>query len=460
MSMEIKEKSKRVVENVPEVFSLERIDISEEIIHELVKVMNHIHQVEYPYRFWKIVMVDYVNAIVSIKHILDCQEMKSRPPLQPVNSHHVPTFKQRVMARLPSVIKHYKTLSNRSQIFSLLKTEKNISIGLPDIEAVRKDTGPVMPVHYPVFPGSGNTRKRKRASQLAAQYENIFYRNMVKQLPRIYVEYFDGMFNTIPLFNPEEKVFHTHGLPIFYNSLLIAKYLNHGAKLFCYQHGAYYGEMVGHNSHYNESSVADEFRTWGWKVRSNDVPWKAYRMEKFSLEYEKKSKTAAYDFLMCYPDVFHANQAYFKKITDYFLENINPAKYKKIMARPRPMNRMFSHAGRLSFITDSRVTIDSGLGSMAEAIANSRLVIQFSIPATNFMECVYVGHPTMGVLDNDQPTEVVKPYYDFLMQQGVIHNDFASLVDHLNKINLDEWWATLIKEPMFLQFKNEFLRKV
>jgi hypothetical protein len=66
----------------------------------------------------------------------------------------------------------------------------------------------------------------------------------------------------------------------------------------------------------------------------------------------------------------------------------------------------------------------------------------------------------MGLLDNDQPTNIVKPYYDFLLKQGVIHNNFISLVEHLNKIDLDEWWAALIKEPMYLQFKNEFLRKV
>jgi putative transferase (TIGR04331 family) len=283
---------------------------------------------------------------------------------------------------------------------------------------------------------------------------------MVKQLPKIYVEYFDSLYNKIPLVNPEEKIFHAHGLPVFYNSLLIAKYLNHGAKLYCYQHGAYYGELIGHNSHYNESSVADEFRTWGWKMKPNDVPWKAYRLEKFKLQYDAVPKTKEFDFLMCYPDVFHANQDFYKKISDYFLTNINSGSYKKIMARPRPMNKMFSHAGRLSFITDSRVTIDSGLGSMPKIIARCRLVIQFTVPATNFMECLYVDHPTMGVLDNDQPTDIVKPYYDFLMQQGVLHDNFNSLVEHLNKIDLDEWWAALIKEPMYLQFKNEFLRKV
>jgi len=458
--MEEKEKSKKVVENIPEVFSFERIEISEVIIHELVKVLNHIHETDYSYRFWKIIVGEYVNSLVSIKPILEQQEMKTTPPLQPVNSHDVPTLKQKVLARAPAIIKHYKTLRNQANIFKLLETENYISIGLPDIEAVQKDTGPAMPIYYPVFPGSGNTQKRKKANILGATYKNIFYRNMVMQLPMVYVEYFGRLFDKIPLHKPAQKIFHSHGLPPFYNSLVIAKYINAGAKLYCYQHGAYYGEMKGHNSHFNESSVADEFRTWGWKIRGNDAPWKAYRLEKFKIGYEKEAKTGEYDFLMCYPDVFHANRGYYKKITDYFLQTIDGGKYKKIMARPRPMNKMFSHANRLSFIDDSRVTVDSGLGSMAVAIAKSRIVIQFSVPATNFMECLYVNHPTIGLLDNNQPTDAVKPYYDFLMQHGVLHNNFASLVGHLNKINVDEWWAAIMKEPMYLQFKNEFLRKV
>lgn len=458
---ELQKKTRRVVENVPEVFSLERIEISETIIAELIRTMNHIHRVNYPYRFWKIVMSDYVNALVSIKHVLEKEELKRSPFLFPLNSHHLPTLKQRLMSRLPSVIKHYKNPGTRPRIFDILKKENNIRIALPEIEAVKNDIGGLtIPVYYPLFPGRGNTGKRKRADELAENTTGLFYKNMIKQLPRVYVEYFDQLYNSIPLHNPQKKIFHSHGMPGFYNSLIIAKYLLNGAKLFYYQHGAYYGEMVGHNSHFNESSVADEFRTWGWKIKKNDVVWKAYRMEKFKVVYEKLQLSREYDFLMCYPDIFHANRPFFKGITDYLLQHLDNDKYKKIIARPRPVNRMFSHAHKLSFIHDPRVTIDSGLGAMADVIAKSRVVIQFTIPSTSFLECLYVNHPTIGLLDNDQPTDIVKPYYDFFIKQGVMHNSFESLVDHLNTVDIDTWWAALIQEPMYRQFKHDFIRQV
>jgi len=446
--------------NVPGAFSLDRLKISDSIFEMLAPVMNKIHGTNHSFRFWKIVMNDYVNTVISIKHLIERQEFNGNITLLPINSHHIPTLKEKLLARLPSVIKHFKHPGKQQKIHKILSSNSNISIGFPATTVVINETGQPLPLYYSIYPGSGNRFKRAKVNSIAAEQNNIYFRNIVKRLPQVYVEYFEKDFNSIKIYDASSKTFHLHGTPPYYNLLIVAKYCENGAKLFWYQHGAYYGELIGHNSYLHENSLSDEYRTWGWKIKSNDVPWKAYRLEMFKHQYDAVPKTREFDFLICYPDLFYANLDFFKKISDYFLANINSGSYQKILARPRPMNRIFSHAGRLSFINDSRVTIDSGLGSMSGIIAKCRMVIQFTIPSTNFMECLYVDHPTMGVLDNDQPTDAIKPYYDFLIQQGVIHNNFVSLVEHLNKINLDEWWAALIKEPMYLQFKNEFLRKV
>jgi putative transferase (TIGR04331 family) len=239
--------------------------------------------------------------------------------------------------------------------------------------------------------------------------------------------------------------------------MLISKYIEHGAKLFWYQHGAFYGEFTGHNAHYHESSVADEFRTWGWKIRDNDVPWKAYRLEQFRMQYEMEKKEKRYDCLMCYSALYAGNISFYTSVTNYFLENIDPNKYRQILARPRPIHKLHSQAFQLSFIADERVIKDSALGNMTEAIAQSKIVIQFSVPSTNFLECFYVNHPTIGVLNNIEPTLIIKKYYDFFIEMGVLHKDFTSLVNHLNSIKIDEWWQEVILHPVFKSFKNEFL---
>jgi putative transferase (TIGR04331 family) len=436
------------------------MEISERIFHLLMPVLNEVHEVDFSLRFWKIVMNDYVNAVISIKNLLEQEDINIRPTLQAVNSHHIPTLKEKLAARFPSLIKHYKTYGNLRRILHILSENDNVSIGLPALDIVRKETGHPLPLYYPVYPGKGNKTKRQRINTIAKRYSDPYQRNVIIGLPQVYVEFFDNDLDRIKISSPASKVFHTHGMPPYFNALLLAKYAENGAKFFCYQHGAYYGELIGHNSYLHESSLSDEYRTWGWKIQPNDRPWKAYRLEKFKREYDTVSKTGKFDFLMCYPDVHDDIINFYKNSTQYFLDKIDTDKYKSLLARPRPMNRIFSHAKRLSFIKDSRVTIDSGLGKMAETMGKCKLVIQFTIPATNFMECLYVDHPTIGLLDNDQPTGIIKPYYNFLMQQGVIHKDFISLVDHLNHIKVDEWWASVIKEPMYMQFKNEFLRKV
>lgn len=442
------------------VFSLERIRMREAILEELVPVMNEIHEVNYSFRFWKIVIGGYVNTTISIRHILEKRELPARQFLFAINSNHETTVRQNFIARLPALIRHFKTLSNQKKINHILNVEKIISMGLPDIEAVAKDTGRALPSCYPLYFGKGDLKKRDRVNTIAKKTTNIYFRNIILRLPRVYVEYFDKDLERIPLVNPKEKELHVHTPPGHYYAMLIAKYVENGAKLYWYQHGAYYGELVGHNAYNNENNLADEYRTWGWKIKNNDVPWKAYRLEKFKTLYDKFEKKPRFDFLLCYPYVEEGNITFFKAGTEYFLQHIDTAKYGSLLARPRALNRIFSHAKNLGFIKDRRVIIDSGLGSMAGTIAKCKVVIQFTVPATNFLECLYVDHPTIGLLDNDQPTDIIKPYYDFFIEKGLLHNDFISLVNHLNKIDVDEWWKALIQEPVYIQFKHEFLRKV
>jgi hypothetical protein len=91
--------------NVPGAFSLDRMEISERIFHLLMPVLNEVHEVDFSLRFWKIVMNDYVNAVISIKNLLEQEDINIRPTLQAVNSHHIPTLKEKLAARFPSSIK-------------------------------------------------------------------------------------------------------------------------------------------------------------------------------------------------------------------------------------------------------------------------------------------------------------------------------------------------------------------
>ncbi|MES2847647.1 MAG: hypothetical protein V4685_01215, partial [Bacteroidota bacterium] len=306
----------------PSPFCKLRIDISESILENLIPVMNEIHGVNFSYRFWKLILSDYINAVISIRHVLEAKLLNTAPGLEAVNSHHVPTRSQKLIRRAPSVIKHYKQIGAVSKTEQLIKQNKNLSFGLPAIDAVRADTGQPLPVLFSIYPGSGDRKKRSITNQIASRQKSLFMMNVISQLPQLFVEYFEKEFNRVSLINPGDKTFHLHGFPPYSSIMIVAKYAEHGAKIFCYQHGAYYGEFEYHNAWFHESSIADEFRTWGWKISENNVPWKAYRLEKFRQKYLQFASAINYDLIICFTNLYGVNAGFYEKATNFFLDNL------------------------------------------------------------------------------------------------------------------------------------------
>lgn len=440
-------------------FSSERLALTDEITVKLAGLLNEIHDSDYSERFWKITLGPYINAIISRQHFLSSKDMELPPLFEPINAVSHPGFKKRFTKKLRYILKAKQTSGNYKTVAALLANNDNIAFGFHDPVSIKRDVEAYLPEYFPYLRKKNNSKRRKAIS-LANKQEDIFYRNVLKQLPQIYVEYFDALLEMIPLKNPEKKVFHTSLLDSFFSKFLVAKYLDYGAKLYYYQHGAYYGELVTHNAHKNESAIADKFVTWGWKINDKDVPGKAYRLEKFKREYNSQNTDFIYDCLFCYPGINNKNREQYKKYTDSLTTKLDKAKYKKLIARPRPSSKLPFIKHKIGFPVSKDITIDSAKKGIVNTITKTRLVIQFTVPSTNFTECLYVDHPTIGLLNNDNPTDIVKPFYDFFLKVGVLHNDFDSLLAHLNNIDLDTWWADVCSRDEYQEFKNTFLRAV
>lgn len=440
-------------------FSSERLTLTDEITRKLASMLNEIHDADFSERFWKIILGTYINAVISRKKFLSSKDMELNPLFEPINAVSHPGFKKRFMKKLRYLLKSNQTSGNYSKIRSLLVDNNDVAFGFHDPVSIKKDIGSYLPDYFPSL-NKKNSVKRHKAIALANKQEDIFYRNVLKQLSQIYVEYFDGILEMIPLENPEKKIFHVSLLDSFFSKFLIAKYLEHGAKLYYYQHGAYYGELVTHNAHKNESAIADKFITWGWKIYDKDVPGKAYRLEKFKREYDSKVTNFVYDCLFCYPGINNANREQYQKYTEALATKLDKDKYEKLIARPRPSSKLPFIKHKIGFPVNKEITIDSAKKGIVDTMVKTRLIIQFTVPSTNFTECLYVDHPTIGLLNNDNPTEVIKPFYDFFLKIGVLHHDFDSLIAHLNKIDLDTWWAEVCSTQEYKEFKNTFLRAV
>jgi hypothetical protein len=442
------------------VLSPERIEWSERVFELLKEVMNEIHDMDQPVRFWKLIIEDHVRSVISRKEHLDKEEVELTPDLYPMNTHRVPGLKMILRNTLSRFRYYLATRKNPEQINRTLKDNDLLLINFEGMPGIQDDTGGVHLDNYePYVFGTGDSRKREIVNKIASRQKDVYEKNIIKRLPKIYVEHFRKVYDRIELHQPEKKVFHIYGrFKISYRQMVVAKYLTGGAKIIWYQDGAFISEVASKYSRYLMRTVADEFRTWGWTITDMDRPWKPYPLEKFRKRYRKFSDhEKIHDLLLCFPKL-RARKEYFRERSENLLMNLDRFRYSSLLARPQPSNNRHSHASELEFITDNRVEVSTALTSIQEDMSKCRAVVQMNVPATNMLECVYVGMPVFGILNNENPTELIKPYYDFLLKQGVLHETAESLATHLNRIEITDWWAELEKHPTFKAFRYTFAR--
>lgn len=440
-----------------------RLSYSEQLFAKLAEVLNDVHQLNHSVRFWKLITEEYVRAILSRKPRMESIEMKTSPCLFPIVSQNVPGRSKRIKRSAGRFYRYLKTRSNRALINRLLKENMVLMSGFKGIPEFQDETGSVELPDQDLFVlGTGNKKARKRIEQIAGQAESLFIKNVIRQIPRIYVEHFRSLYNSVELYDPGSKTFHILGN--FYlgrRQLTIARYIEEGARLIWYQNGGYIGEVVSKYSRYLSHGVADEYRTWGWRMTEKDRPGKAWYLEKFRDTHQKKNcSEKEYDILLCFPKMTPGEREMLIKNGSIILNHLDKDRYSKIIVRPRLSGSVTGQVESLQkMIAGTEVKLSSGMTSMADETASARCVIQMSVPATNFLECIYVDHPTMGVLNNDQPTDIIKPWYKFLEQKGVLHFGPAELTDFLNHIDIEEWWSELISKDGYREFKQNFARQ-
>ncbi|EIM77244.1 hypothetical protein A3SI_06644 [Nitritalea halalkaliphila LW7] len=240
--------------------------------------------------------------------------------------------------------------------------------------------------------------------------------------------------------------------------LVIATYIEHGAKLHWYQHGAYYGEL-NHGAQVRERRIADVYRTWGWKIEPKDEPWKAYRLMRFQQDYAKQQKSNRYPLLIVFGVINSAytDTEFFTAYFKVFDQKIDKNKYPVIAARPRPFSRLFSNQKEVEFLKRyAYFTICSDLEPITQNIAESELIFQISVPATNFLECLAVKKPVVGILSNDQETEIVKPFYAFCKEKKILHDSLESVLAHINHLDVSSWWQEVVSDPRYHEFEKRF----
>lgn len=89
-------------------------------------------------------------------------------------------------------------------------------------------------------------------------------------------------------------------------------------------------------------------------------------------------------------------------------------------------------------------------------VEKSDIIFQMRVPSTNFLECIYCDIPVIGLLINEQPTDIVLPHYEFLLKLGVLHNNIESATDFLNRTNINDWWSGVVSSSDYKSYKKLF----
>ncbi len=434
-----------------------RIELSKELFPILAETLNLLHHTDFSERFWKLVAEEYARSVIIRYDQFRNSSVDHAPGFLPLLSGNPVNFKSRLRGRLVNVKNYVKSRGERENLFKKLNSHDKLLVGFSADSLVAKDTGAVPLPDCALKPGFlGDRKKRDRLNKIADGERGLFKKNVLHQMPGYLVEHFSSIYEGIELVQPEKKTFHVHGKYRFsLRQIVMAKYAEYGSRMIWYQNGAMVGECKYKYGGYLVRSVADEHRTWGWKMDDVDLPWKAYDLQQFKDRYIEAEKQERDDLLITYPKLWGAEDFYME-MTQKFLKLLDQKLYKSVRIRPYPYWKSGSGADTFQRITAPRVTVSSFEESMAEEVANTRIVLHIHVPATSFLESVSVDHPTTGLLKNEHPTDIVKPHYEDFLGSGVLHTEIESVAEHLNNAKIDQWWNQIVGSKTYEQYKKLF----
>lgn len=429
----------------------------DEFLSILTSVMNNVHDVSYSERFWRILLNGYVSLSLS-QYQRFTKPVFLRDVILPTGE--INGFKTLLFVYTKYLINLIQSAGKYRIINRMLKQNNNIYISaLFENSRIQEDL--VILPDYIYFPINSlkDRSKREKLRLMSEEYEDVYLKNIIKSVPLIFIEYFDFLMGKVKLFNPHQKTFNIITLPNSYSRYIVAKYTENGAELYGYQHGSNYGETNNHVSYNHEYKISDRFYTWGWKINENDYPFFAFRISPFINKYKSLHNVKNYDCLIVFGRFLsHNKQKYINKGI-YFAQNIDRNKYPKIIARPRKGHKYENAKNNLRFLNTYNFQFHSGnRAETPSVIKQSKVVILLHYPSTFAFECMAVDHPIICIEENRDVSEMAMPFYDGMYELNIFHRNIESVVEFMNKTDINEWWNETVVDIRYINFKNNFLR--
>jgi putative transferase (TIGR04331 family) len=278
-------------------------------------------------------------------------------------------------------------------------------------------------------------------------------------LPRHCVEDFAGRNSNVIVTAPERKIIHTSFLEDPQSVFVTARYVVEGAQLNFYQHGCGYGEIEGYAPHHIESTMADRFMTWGWRLRPTDVPFFALRFMRSRRDRLQPGSPDARPLYVTQRSTFPWEVNDTLDLQDRFFSSLAPSVARMTIVRPRMQKGPGWECQISHHVRQVVAGIDDGTRTFNDVASRCGLIVFDALPSTSFLECLHVGHPALVIASESIPfTTIAKPFYDEFFRLGLLHRTPESAAAFINGTSIATWWRSVSRGDCMRDFVKTFCR--
>lgn len=293
---------------------------------------------------------------------------------------------------------------------------------------------------------------KKFSSKSESNLERISRALLFELLPVCYLEGFVGL-NKIVTQQPWPKspkfIFTSNNFDtdeVF--KLWTAIKVETGTPYYTGQHGNNYG-TYRYMFPSIEETTAERFLTWGWV---DGLPQHTPAFV-FKTSGRKAAQYNPQGALLLIEDMFYHRLETWDRCAErcnYFSDQVKFTRilledpFSKLIVR---LHSSFKYNNPYEMEmwreVNPAIKIDTGKSSIRNLIANSRLVIH-SFDSTGILETLSSNIPTLAFWQNgfDHLRESAKPYYQLLVDAGIVHLTVEEVAQKVNEVwdDIDAWW--------------------
>lgn len=228
-----------------------------------------------------------------------------------------------------------------------------------------------------------------------------------------------------------------------------ASMVEQGVPYFIGQHGSNYGTLLG-SQNWPELVTSDRFFTWGWTNTSHkNVPAFVFNIARCRRQSNSPKGGLLLVELIVTPRILpedsYFNYGEYQEDQFRFVEALPKCIQQQLTVRLNRLYKKFQWGdeGRWKD-RNLNIRLDSGICSIRDAIADSRLVV-FSYDSTGLLECLAMNIPTMCFWHGggDHLLPCAKPYYELLKKVGILADTPSQAAEMISSRwdNINEWWG-------------------